>query len=120
MEFAACTFTVSTKLGEGSPVHQTTVSLTASTIDDKIVSDALISGQSPRVRYQTNLRNSGKIPATDNMTWSEWISPTRKVVKVAREMSAEEIQIAALKGAQSDPDARKKLLAELLAMENNT
>lgn len=117
MKFHTTTITITTKLGEGSPERNTVITLTESDIGDQVVADALVSGQSPRVRYQNALRKSGKIPETDEMTWSEWIVPTRKVTRVVVEqMSPEQIRAEALKQASANADERAKLIAELLAM----
>ena len=89
MIFNTTTFVVSTSVNKNAPARNTTVTLTESDIPDATVVSALTSGQSPRVRLQTNLRANG-IPDTLEMKWSEYVIPGR-VSHVTAQMSPEQI-----------------------------
>ena len=107
MKFATITFNLKTKLGEGSPTVTTAITLTETDVPDQIVANALVSGQSPRVRWQTNERNSGKIRTEATLTWAQWIG-SAALPSVARPMTNEEIKAQTMR----DP----ALLAEIMAM----
>jgi hypothetical protein len=108
MRFAKTTFVLTTKLGEGAQKVNTTVTLLDSDVPDQIVANALVSGQSPRVRWQTNERNSGKIRPEATLTWAQWIG-SAALPSVAREMSSAEI----VEKATRDPAILAEIMAEI-------
>ena len=104
MKFATVTINISTRVKEGSPLQTTVLTLTESEVDDNIVAQSLISGQSPRVAIQGNWRRNG-IPKEQTMTWAEFIKPGRS--RVATQQLTPEQMMAAL---LSDPEKLNELL----------
>lgn len=114
MLFDDCTFNVVTNnIPKAQRKHSTDgdittkVMLTGCEVDDFIVRDSLVSGQSPRVRYQAAWR-SGGIPEEITLTWAQWIGKPDRVIQ-QRDMTPEEIA----NKAQNDPDFAKKIKALL-------
>lgn len=108
MKFPQTVFVVKTAVKKDSDPIVTTITLTESDIPDETVAGALISGQSPRVAWQTWARTNG-IPNTKTLSWADWIG---KPAPVAKPMTYEQI----VDVAKSDPEKARKLLAELQAM----
>ena len=104
MKFATVTINISTRVKEGSPLQTTVLTLTESEVDDNIVAQSLISGQSPRVAIQGNWRRNG-IPKEQTMPWAEFIKPGRS--RVATQQLTPEQMMAAL---LSDPEKLNELL----------
>ena len=97
-------FTLSTKIREGAPAQQTTVTVDWSGYTEDMAKADLIAGQSPRVAIQARLREDG-IPKELTIKASEWRA--KRVRTVAREMTPEEI----LEYAKKNPAFMEKLLA---------
>ena len=107
MKFAQTTFVVETKVTKDGAAQPTTVTLTAGEVSDATVLSSLISGQSPRVRLQTNFRQNG-IPKEVTMTWEQYITPGRQPKVVVAE-TPEQI----IARAKADPELMKALLSQL-------
>ena len=114
MHFNETTFTLATKVTSvddmgkkitSDPFH-TTITLLASDVDDKVVADALIAGNSPRVHWQSGARANG-VPREATISWSDWIGKPRKASSTP--VTAE--SAAAL--AERDPEFKRKLFAAL-------
>lgn len=90
----------------------TVVTLTPSDVPDNIVADALISGQSPRVRFGGSWRKNG-IPPEVKMSWADWLGRPNVV---ANKPETDE-SIAAR--AKSDPDFKKRMLEMLAAQDRD-
>jgi hypothetical protein len=112
MLFKSQIFEIETKVTKDSAAIKTEVTLLSCEISDELVTESLISGQSPRVRLQNRFRENG-IPLTIEMSWSDFLNP-KKVIRVVKEETPESILLR----AQKDPEFRK-LLLEKLAEENS-
>src|ERR1035437_9231024 len=76
MKFATVTFNVSTQVKANTGAIVTALTLTEGEVADEVITNSLLSGQSPRGRLQNGYRANGR-PKAATMTWAEYITPGR-------------------------------------------
>lgn len=106
MLFAKLSFDVSTKINKNAPDVLTRVTLTESDISADVLQNALLSGNSPRVRLQMKFRADG-IPSVYETSWAQYL--TGKTARVIVPMTVDQI------AATTSKEDKAKLLAMLLA-----
>ena len=77
MKFPHTTFTLSTAVLKNSPEQRTIVTIAEGDIDDAIVIASSVSGNSPRVKHQSNWRRNG-VPPNANFTPIEWFGSPKQ------------------------------------------
>lgn len=107
MKLSAKQFVVEWKINEKSDtVNRTTVNLSEGEVDEATVANVLVSGNSPRVKWQSTWRRNGTDGNIVNMTWIEWLGTPRTA-------SAPETAEQTIARAKRDPaymDALRKAL----------
>lgn len=106
MKFNDTTFTLKTAVQKDSEPIATRVTLTSADVPDGVVAAALVSGNSPRVKWQSNWRRNG-VPREVTMTWAEWVGKPEAI-------AAPETPEQVLARAQRDPTFRARML-EMMA-----
>lgn len=118
MFFPKTTFGVDISLEpKGANPREVVVTINAGEIPDNVIVASAIAGNSPRVRFQSQIRNAKGFPPglKVEMSAEEWFGRPRLASK-PRELTAEEIRAAALKAASENADERARLIADLQAM----
>lgn len=117
MKFTDTSITLNCTIAGQKPVD-CEITLLGCEVPDEIVQQSALE-TSPRVKFQTAEKASGKIRKQVTMTWAEWLNPgkrARRVVVEVREPTKEE----AIAKAMTDPkylEYLRKIVQEAEAVE---
>jgi hypothetical protein len=120
MKLPQTTITFSTSARKDADAINTTLTLSESEIDVATIIDALLSGSSPRVTWQSRKRVNG-IPLTETISWADFITPKRAPRKQAPETVESMVMKAASDSAYKDmlfkayAESQAREAADLLA-----
>lgn len=119
MKFPKTTFSVDVSIEpKGANPKQVEVTITEGDISDEMVIASAIAGNSPRVRFQSQVRRDGFPTGMKvEMSPAEWFGSPR--ARTTRELSPEELQAAAIKRAKEDGGYRAKMIADLMALDKS-
>jgi hypothetical protein len=115
MKYANTTFSMSVAMNKNSAPVAVSITLTESDVPESLAMSELISGQSPRVRFQNRLRADGVNVAREyKMSWIDWLTPKRGSRQVTPQVMTPEAMVEHAKGNKDYMAMLQKLLAESL------